>query len=854
MVHLTITAVELTNHGPLQGTRRFEPATEGLAVYVRPNESGKTTLLESVAGVLWGETATSKSWSCAPQEPHCGAVEFVRSQPDGVRRFRVERDFQTHRVVAWELDDNGQRCEVFSGTHNPAGRTPDQRRWPDSELPRLWAAISCDAFRHLAMLRQPLPSPEQLEGNLVQQLISGSGAGTAEDAYEALVERFRGISKSSREAGISKVNARKDGRLDELLARRDELHAELSQAAGDLELAEGLREQLDRIDRQQQEIVEGNKHQEASLKLIEQYRELNKDLEGALQRTKELENAEREARDADRQIAAADEETADLPEGLGEVAEDELPGLSQKLDDFRLRSARLKDQEEFTRRRDTLRQQHANVRDWPADAMRRIAPLQEATERVDSARQQSEQLRQRLDDLPPQPDALRRRIVAAAAGLSSAAVTATIAVLFGSPLMAVALAALAGTAAGLGTYGLFRPQKVHPDYPQAADEYHAAREGLEEAERAIESATAAVNWTPQRNLTRLVQLAERRSGLQRELDELAEQQSQQDRLRAELDPDRLPGPLSKLLESCQGSAEEAAGRLDRFRRAVAERRAAQERIGAALGTLGCRDRDELDARLQECQDRRLGIRRELDRLAKENALADELRQLEGEQIETRRRELKQRVEENRRELEQLDQQRQQVQRELNKAELGGNVNVAEVEGRLLLIEGEIDRLTGRCQAIRRAHRLLGEAAGSYSAHHRQAVEAQINDLMAAWTGRGVAEGAERRFTVAEDFSLGLSVETADRGQKEVELSTLSEGARDQLAMAARTAVLDRLGAEVVLPMLIDDAFLCWDSQRRQRLLGVLEAAAGKRQIILVSHDRAFEGWGEPVVCRDHASG
>ena len=848
MIHLAITAVELSNHGPLRGTQRFELPGCGLSVYVRPNESGKTTLLESVAGILWGETATSKNWSSASQEPHCGTVEFLRSELDDRRRLRVQRDFQTNEVIAWELDADGRRDELFRGVHNPAGRTADQRRWPDRELPKLWTPISCDAFRHLAMLTQPLSRPEHLEGNLVQRLITGSGTSTAEDAQEALVERFRSLSKLSREAGISRVNGRKSGRLDELLAQRDRLQSELSQATGDLERAEGLRGQLDQLHQQEEALHQQQENLKRSLELIRHCRELKRDLDGAVQRAGELENAARQARKADQEIATADGQIGQLPEGFQRVDPEELSELKRRLDEYRVGRASLETPEQAAERRAELRKEYDDVWDWPDDAADRIGPLQQASEGREAAQAEVERCRDQLDRVQPQPDTVRRCVVAVAVGAALALAAAFLFASFHGFLIGVTIGALAGIAVAATTHALYHPQREHPDYWRFTEAFDAAQRESSDAERAVESARANVAWAGDASLTHLAQLAERHNALRRRLDQLQQQQRRQSRLRAELDPADLPDPLPQLIESAQGNADKVTRQLDEFRAGENRRRQAEAAINAALGTLGCRDRDELDGRLQEWQDRRVGARRALDLLAKENALAEELQQMQGAQIETRQRDLQQQSEEIRKRLEDIQQRTRGVRRELDAIELGVKINVADAENRLSQAEAEIGRLTNRCEAIKQAHELISQAARRYSAHHREAIEGRINDLMAAWTGR-----SDRRFTVAEDFSLGLTLETAGQGGR-VELAVLSEGAQDQLALAARMAVLDRIGVDVVLPILIDDALLTWDHERRARLFDALTSAAGHRQIILVSHDPAFQNWGEPISAQENKMG
>ena len=78
------------------------------------------------------------------------------------------------------------------------------------------------------------------------------------------------------------------------------------------------------------------------------------------------------------------------------------------------------------------------------------------------------------------------------------------------------------------------------------------------------------------------------------------------------------------------------------------------------------------------------------------------------------------------------------------------------------------------------------------------------------------------------------------------MSAHCQGARDQLALAVRVAALQRVGSGVVLPLLIDDAFLTWDAQRLEHLREHLAEIASERQVVLVTHDETFSDWGVSV--------
>jgi chromosome segregation protein len=110
------------------------------------------------------------------------------------------------------------------------------------------------------------------------------------------------------------------------------------------------------------------------------------------------------------------------------------------------------------------------------------------------------------------------------------------------------------------------------------------------------------------------------------------------------------------------------------------------------------------------------------------------------------------------------------------------------------------------------------------------------------TGRRVRCDAEMRIGAVEASGVPLSV------------AQLSQGARDQLALALRFAIRDLIADQVALPMILDDPFLNWDGERAAAAAAALRReVAGGEQLWLVSHRPELADWGEPVRVRD-ASG
>ncbi len=120
--------------------------------------------------------------------------------------------------------------------------------------------------------------------------------------------------------------------------------------------------------------------------------------------------------------------------------------------------------------------------------------------------------------------------------------------------------------------------------------------------------------------------------------------------------------------------------------------------------------------------------------------------------------------------------------------------------------------------------------------------------MITWT-----QNTRRSFIVDAAFNLGIrwnddSTVADDPAATSAvsDLSELSQGAWDQLALAVRIAVLDRVAGSVQLPLLLDDIFLTWDESRRERFRNDLSNLLNGRQVILVTHDPDFAAWGHAV--------
>jgi hypothetical protein len=178
---------------------------------------------------------------------------------------------------------------------------------------------------------------------------------------------------------------------------------------------------------------------------------------------------------------------------------------------------------------------------------------------------------------------------------------------------------------------------------------------------------------------------------------------------------------------------------------------------------------------------------------------------------------------------------------LARAQGADPIDVAAVELEMQELAEEIregrlqrDALALALQALQRASQTTLEQ----QARHLEVAATTHLARLSGVTGRRVRCDAEMRISAVEASGLPLS------------LAQLSQGARDQLALALRFAIKDLIADQVALPMILDDPFLNWDGDRAAAAAEALRrSAADGEQLWLVSHRRELADWGLPVEVR-----
>jgi uncharacterized protein YhaN len=146
-----------------------------------------------------------------------------------------------------------------------------------------------------------------------------------------------------------------------------------------------------------------------------------------------------------------------------------------------------------------------------------------------------------------------------------------------------------------------------------------------------------------------------------------------------------------------------------------------------------------------------------------------------------------------------------------------------------------DRMIVLAQIIRRADRDFRErndpdVIDGASAHLSAITRGRYHELIAP----------------EADPSASLRVVDPDSGD-EVSVENLSTGAQEQIYFSLRMSIMDRLDSEGErLPVLVDEAFVNWDSERRSRVLNVLHRLGETRQVfVFTCHDE----WAEELRAR-----
>ena len=101
--------------------------------------------------------------------------------------------------------------------------------------------------------------------------------------------------------------------------------------------------------------------------------------------------------------------------------------------------------------------------------------------------------------------------------------------------------------------------------------------------------------------------------------------------------------------------------------------------------------------------------------------------------------------------------------------------------------------------------------------------------------------------VLVDDELMLQILHPSKKDSPIDMDELSQGARDQVYLAARLALSDLIFGDARPPLLMDDPFVKFDPERREAALKLCKDLAADRQIILFTCHDGYDAYADHVI-------
>ncbi|MCB2227408.1 MAG: AAA family ATPase [Desulfarculaceae bacterium] len=854
--------------GPLPQNRTLDFAP-GLNLVLAPNERGKTTLGELIAGLFYG--FGNRVGGVHPYEPWSGGDtggELLYRLEDG-QAFSLARHLDKRETVGLR-DAAGRALEL-------KGRSPGE----------LHLGLGQGAFLTVSRIRledlqQALyASPgETKELRATRQWLAGyffSEAATRGEVSNPVSvlqslreQRERLFSRDRRKGAESKrlLEAEKTASQGEALAKEREATARATQER--LHEAEAQAAALDqRRQAASQEVERAAKQVElakALLRRAELHKQINDLSEQGLApaeaetRARELVSQAKAARQRAAQAEAAAQAARERakklsPSGEPAALEEKLRGLSARRAEFNAAHRHQESEEHrLAARAKPLREQ------WGLEpsGLANIDPqLPYRLDRLRAEARESEaaeaQARQAVEALPPTPAAPVLWLVLGIIGIIGGAKLAFWTYLGALPVWSWALAgalALGGT--GLGGLWIARKGRAKEalqkaEAAEAANQQAAAKaaQSRAELEAALEALPTDLRQAEAMALSAAISDAAR----------LEQDRQAQDAERARLEEQRaaLLAEAQELAPAAEGgmeaALEELAARVEQAKQALAEARgqaesAAREKayaeqlerdLAGHLAALGLADLEALAAaRQREQQARDLKAKlAELDASLGEAASGLAIAPEAASAALATAREQAMALE---REARELAATRGSLEQELT--HLGQAESLAQAETRLERLAEDKARLAAEHDTLLVAEALLGRAMEQFR------LEAQPGLLQKAGEYLRLATDGAYEWLGTDLFAGQGKAEPeisarAGAGAPERDSGALSRGARDQLYLCLRLALADEITAQgEPLPLILDDPLVNFDDRRMAATLGMLCKVAASRQVLLLTcHQR-----------------
>lgn len=174
----------------------------------------------------------------------------------------------------------------------------------------------------------------------------------------------------------------------------------------------------------------------------------------------------------------------------------------------------------------------------------------------------------------------------------------------------------------------------------------------------------------------------------------------------------------------------------------------------------------------------------------------------------------------------------------------GQLRISEVRD-LQLVQEEIQdtedairRLQDRTSALSVGIEVLKDAIKEYEENHISRLSKIVSTNFSKFT-----HGNYKRVEIMP----GDYPKIYTKKERCIEPSQLSAGAKDQLFFAIRLAISDILSSEMPLPLILDETFVNYDQRRLDLVHDTLNTLVTTKQIILLSHDSSYKSWADTLI-------
>jgi DNA repair exonuclease SbcCD ATPase subunit len=172
----------------------------------------------------------------------------------------------------------------------------------------------------------------------------------------------------------------------------------------------------------------------------------------------------------------------------------------------------------------------------------------------------------------------------------------------------------------------------------------------------------------------------------------------------------------------------------------------------------------------------------------------------------------------------------------------GQEDVAELEERIEFLERNAERLRMKL----RAYEIIGEVLAEARQNVIRGISGAVDERIGAYFAQITDKKYEQVRLSRDDFS--LHVFSSDKGDwVNSDTKELSAGARDQLYLAARLALVDVVAGGNSLPLILDDPFVHFDSSRRENTRDLLKEVAKRHQVILLTCHDDYDDWADQII-------